>query len=77
MRLRLPFLPKNKRLPAPFATDLRALGPTHLCPCGSQVFTIMASFEDYELVWYHLDGECVNCGNLVTIPCPVDNPEQA
>lgn len=72
MRLRLPFLPKNKGLTARFGTDLRALGPTHICPCGSQVFSVMAAFEDYELVWYHLDGECVSCGNLVTIPCPVD-----
>ena len=69
---RLPLLRKNKGLPARFGTDLRQLGPTHLCPCGSQVFYIMASFDDYELSWYHLDGECVNCGNLVTVPCPVD-----
>jgi hypothetical protein len=35
----------------------------------------MASFEDYELVWYFLDGTCVNCGNIVTVPCPVDKDE--
>ena len=59
-------------LPEPFGTDLRQLGPTHVCPCGSQVFNVMASFEEYELVWYFLDATCVNCGNLVTVPCPVD-----
>jgi predicted molibdopterin-dependent oxidoreductase YjgC len=32
----------------------------------------MVSFEDYEIVWYFLDANCVNCGNLVTVPCPVD-----
>jgi predicted molibdopterin-dependent oxidoreductase YjgC len=32
----------------------------------------MASFEEYEIVWYFLDATCVNCGNLVTVPCPVD-----
>jgi hypothetical protein len=32
----------------------------------------MACFEDYELVWYFLDATCVNCGNLVVAPCPVD-----
>jgi hypothetical protein len=32
----------------------------------------MASFEDYELVWYFLDATCVSCGNLVTVPCSVD-----
>jgi len=38
-------------------------------------FTIMASFYDYELSWYHLDGECANCGNLVIVPTPLDRPE--
>ena len=76
VRLRLPRLPKFKRkLPEKFGTDLRGLGPVHVCPCGSQVFSIMASFEDHELVWYFLDGTCVNCGNIVTVPCPVDKDE--
>ena len=76
VRLRLPTLFKNKnRLPDKFGTDLRSLGPIHACPCGSQVFNIMAAFEDYELVWYHLDATCVNCGNLVIVPCPVDKDE--
>ena len=70
---RLPTLRKKKQgLPEQFGSDLRELGPIHVCPCGSQVFSIMASFEDYELSWYFLDGTCVNCGNLVTVPCPVD-----
>jgi hypothetical protein len=75
-RFRLLTLPslrwRRNTLPKPFGTDLRALGPVHVCPCGSQVFNVMASFEDYELVWYFLDATCVNCGNLVTVPCPVD-----
>lgn len=76
VRLRLPTLFKNKnRLPNKFGTDLRSLGPIHVCPCGSQVFNIMAAFEDYELIWYHLDATCVNCGNLVIVPCPVDKDE--
>ena len=76
VRLRLPTLFKNKnRLPDKFGTDLRSLGPIHACPCGSQVFNIMAAFEDYELAWYHLDATCVNCGNLVIVPCPVDKDE--
>jgi hypothetical protein len=32
----------------------------------------MASFEDSEIVWWFLDGTCVSCGNLVTVPCPAD-----
>jgi hypothetical protein len=77
LRFRLPrlqkFRPKFRpKLPDKFGTDLRGVGPVHVCPCGSQVFNVMASFEDYELVWYFLDATCVNCGNLVVVPCPVD-----
>jgi len=61
-------------LPSKKGSDLRSLGPIHLCPCGSQVFNAMVSFEDYEISWYFLDAECVSCGNLVKIPCPVDKP---
>ena len=62
-------------LPEPFGSDLRQLGPVHVCPCGSQVFSVMAAFNDYELVWYFLDATCVSCGNLVRVPCPVDKDE--
>ena len=62
-------------LPDPFGADLRQLGPVHVCTCGSQVFNVMAAFDDYELVWYFLDATCVNCGSLVRIPCPVDKDE--
>lgn len=82
MRLRLPTLRKFRLsknpyygLPEPFGTDLRQLGPIHACPCGSMVFNVAASFEDYELVWYALDAECYSCGNLVTVPCPPDRDE--
>jgi hypothetical protein len=75
MRFRLLTLRLFRRtedLPDAFGTDLRAFGPIHVCPCGSQVFNVMAAFEDYELSWYFLDGTCVSCGNLVTVPCPID-----
>jgi hypothetical protein len=62
-------------LPDPFGADLRQLGPVHVCTCGSQVFNVMAAFDDYELVWYFLDATCVNCGNLIRVPCPVDKDE--
>ena len=62
-------------LPEVTGSDLRDLGPIHVCPCGSQVFSVMASFDDYELSWYFLDGTCVSCGNLVKVPCPVDRDE--
>lgn len=62
----------QKGLTDPFGTDLRDMGPVHVCPCGSQVFNVMASFQDYELVWYFLDATCVSCGNLVRVPCEPD-----
>ena len=79
MVLRLPILSKiwerlisHNTLPEVTGADLRALGPVHVCTCGSQVFNVMVSFEDYEIVWYFLDATCTNCGNLVVVPCPAD-----
>lgn len=72
-------LPKHQpqdTLPELFGADLRALGPTHVCSCGCDVFNVMARFQDYELVWYFLDATCVNCGNIVVVPCPVDDPNK-
>jgi hypothetical protein len=66
------FRRSHDTLPEPFGSDLRQLGPIHVCPCGSQVFNVMCAFEDYEIVWYFLDATCVSCGNLVTVPCSVD-----
>ena len=79
MSFRLLTLPRMNRrrkpldgVPEPYGADLRGLGPIHVCTCGSQVFNVMCSFEDYELVWYFLDATCVSCGNLVIVPCSVD-----
>ncbi len=81
-RLRLPTLQKFRSyrnpyngLSEPYGTDLRDLGPVHVCPCGSQVFNAMVSFDDFEISWYFLDGTCVSCGNLVKLPCPPDRDE--
>ena len=54
--------------------DCRGI-PTHACPaCGHTFFRIVARFEDYELAFYTTAGECDNCGALVTVPTPVDEP---
>jgi hypothetical protein len=80
MVLRLLTLPRMKRnrqnpLPEVQGTDLRSLGPIHVCPCGSQVFNVAASFENYDISMWFIDATCFNCGNLVVVPCPVDDPE--
>ncbi len=48
--------------------------PLHACPCGSKVFSILATFDNFEISWYMLDATCANCGNLIVVPCPVDDP---
>ena len=71
---RLLTLRKIKPLQPKQGLDLRSFGPTHICTCGCTVFNVMVAFEDYEIVWWHLDAECADCGNILTVPCPVDRP---
>lgn len=45
------------------------------CPeCGSFVWLLKASFEDYELSSYFLDMECASCGTFAKAPTPLDRP---
>lgn len=50
------------------AADYRGQYLGDYCVCGGDLFHMIGSFEDGELVFYFLDGECVNCGSLVTLP---------
>ena len=54
--------------------DLRGT-PTHLCPCGSNIWNLKVIFEDFEIATYFLDMECVSCGSVATAPTPVDRKE--
>lgn len=50
--------------------------PTHACPnCGEMIFEIKAMFENYEIAMWMVDGRCSDCGTLVTVPTPLDNPD--
>jgi hypothetical protein len=51
--------------------DMRGT-PTHVCPCGSQIWNVKVIFEDFEIATYFLDMECVSCGSVATAPTPVD-----
>ena len=51
--------------------DMRGT-PTHVCPCGSQIWNVKVIFEDFEIATYFLDMECVSCGSIATAPTPVD-----
>lgn len=56
------------------AMDLRGT-PTHVCPCGCNVFNLKVIFSESEIATYFLDMECANCGSLATAPTPVDHIE--
>jgi len=51
--------------------DIRGT-PTHLCPCGSQIWNLKVIFDYFEIATYFLDMECVSCGSVATAPTPVD-----
>jgi hypothetical protein len=46
----------------------------HLCDCGSFVWLVKASFDDYEISSYFLDMECASCGSYAKAPTPLDRP---
>jgi hypothetical protein len=54
--------------------DMRGT-PTHVCPCGSNIWSLKVIFEDFEIATYFLDMECVSCGSVATAPTPVDREE--
>lgn len=56
------------------AMDLRG-APTHVCPCGCNIFNVKVIFHENEIATYFLDMECANCGSLATAPTPVDHIE--
>ena len=55
------------------AMDLRGHSIGDICVCGSELFTAIVAFEHGEICFYFLDGECVDCGSLVTLPTPIDD----
>jgi len=53
------------------AMDIRGV-PTHLCPCGCNIWSLKAIFNDFEIATYFLDMECASCGTIATAPTPLD-----
>lgn len=53
------------------AMDLRGT-PTHICPCGCNIWNVKVMFESNEIATYFLDMECASCGSVATAPTPVD-----
>ena len=50
--------------------------PTHLCPCGCNIWNLKVVFDEYEIATYFLDMECISCGSLATAPTPIDRIEE-
>ena len=55
--------------------DIRGT-PTHLCPCGCNIWNIKVMFEDFEISTYFLEMECANCGTVATAPTLLDKEAQ-
>jgi hypothetical protein len=53
------------------AMDLRG-SPTHLCPCGCNIWNVKVIFDQFEIATYFLDMECANCGSMATAPTLLD-----
>lgn len=54
--------------------DYRGI-PTPMCPCGSDLLRITATFDSitYEITGYLVDdAKCASCGALLTAPTPLD-----
>ena len=51
--------------------DVRGV-PTHVCPCGCEIWNVKVIFDSCEIATYFLDMECANCGTLATAPTPLD-----
>ena len=55
-------------------SDYRGI-PTPMCPCGSDLLRITATFdsETYEITGYLIDdASCAQCDALLTAPTPLD-----
>lgn len=54
--------------------DPRGIPASECINCGSNVFNIIASFNNYQMEMYWLEGTCYMCDTPLTIPTPCDHP---
>lgn len=50
---------------------------TETCICGSNLWKIVVSFDDYEIAMYTLTMYCYNCNARAIAPTPLDRPDYA
>lgn len=58
--------------PEPGGTDYTWAGPLHECPCGCDLFHILAKFEDGQVVFYFTDAICSSCSSTLRAPTEID-----
>lgn len=46
----------------------------HTCLCGSDMWRLIVSFDDFEIASYSTDMECVECETRAKAPTPIDKP---
>lgn len=46
----------------------------HECVCGSNMWKVIVTFDEYEIASYALDMECLECGTRALAPTPIDKP---
>ena len=46
----------------------------HECICGSNVWVLGVTFEDYEISGYFTDMKCAGCNAKAKAPTPLDAP---
>jgi len=56
----------------PGGSDYLFMGPMHACICGCNVFHILASFGEGEIVQYFTEAKCASCGSIVRAPTQID-----
>jgi hypothetical protein len=58
----------------PGGSDLRFLGPTTECACGSELWHIVCWFDpdEREVGGRFLEMACVHCGSICKSPTPID-----
>lgn len=45
---------------------------THQCVCGSVLWKVLVTFDDFEIATYSLDMYCADCGAKAIAPTPLD-----
>ena len=55
-------------------SDLTFMGPTSVCPCGSELWYVIAWFDQQqrEIGGRFLEMACVSCGSICKSPTPLD-----